>query len=84
MLPPWKHPICGRCYAPAVLDLRSAIVSIDEPRTERCCWCGVGTTAGLYVVLNAGAVPCNGDHRESPRASSGQPALPGLYPAGLW
>jgi hypothetical protein len=57
---PWRHAICGLCWKvsrPQSTPLRL----VGELRvTERCCYCGDGTSAGIYLREDPSNVPCGG------------------------
>lgn len=43
----WNHPICDDCWKEREPDREP--VRIKNPSEHTCCFCGVGTTSGIWV-----------------------------------
>ena len=58
----WTQPMCEDCWNRRNPTRRASRLA-DGP-LERCAWCDVRTTSGIYVRANPASVPYPKDTRE--------------------
>jgi hypothetical protein len=63
----WNHSTCDECWNarnPGITPKRAQNDLFRQ--AEKCCWCGVGHSSGIYVwQMNLNGLLCEGKHEEA-------------------